>query len=210
MRIQSYRVDGATNSEMGNNLRYVPVIHDRGTLDGVQRVLFGGGFRFWLHRLLFLDSLSFLSHGKFSSSLERYILVDIDDIFVGKPGTRMKPEDVKVCLLYLLCFCYFGAFFCRITINDSCSCFYAVSVLPFFFLYVFVFLDISGREGSRNSGVGREEGGNKKDRQKTKQIDALRAVYPTISHCRIDDVKIIFLLVLRLNAVLFTQAFYRP
>ena len=29
---------------------------------------------------------------------DRYILVDIDDIFVGKEGTRMKVEDVKVLL----------------------------------------------------------------------------------------------------------------
>ncbi|KAK9399118.1 NDST4: Bifunctional heparan sulfate N-deacetylase/N-sulfotransferase 4 [Crotalus adamanteus] len=28
--------------------------------------------------------------------LEKYILVDIDDIFVGKEGTRMNVKDVKV------------------------------------------------------------------------------------------------------------------
>lgn len=70
------------------------VIKDHGQLDGIQRVLFGSGLRFWLHRLLFLDALSYLSHGLLSLSLERMMLVDIDDIFVGEKGTRIKPDDV--------------------------------------------------------------------------------------------------------------------
>ncbi|XP_048485283.1 bifunctional heparan sulfate N-deacetylase/N-sulfotransferase [Plutella xylostella] len=74
------------------------VIQDHGRLDGVQRVLFGSGLQFWLHRLLFLDALSYLSHGQLSLSLERWILVDIDDIFVGERGTRLHVEDVKALL----------------------------------------------------------------------------------------------------------------
>lgn len=62
------------------------VVQDHGRLDGVQRVLFGSGLQFWLHRLLFLDALSYLSHGQLSLSLDRWILVDIDDIFVGERG----------------------------------------------------------------------------------------------------------------------------
>lgn len=77
-------------------IRYVPVIHDRGYFDGVRRVFFGNGLTFWLHKLLLLDTLSFLSHGKLSISLDRYVLVDVDDIFVGRPGTRMKRDDVEV------------------------------------------------------------------------------------------------------------------
>jgi heparan sulfate N-deacetylase/N-sulfotransferase NDST2 len=64
--------------------------------DGIQRVLFGGGLRFWLHKLLFLDSLSYLSHGQLSVSLQRFLLVDVDDIFVGERGTRLKKDDVMV------------------------------------------------------------------------------------------------------------------
>lgn len=71
------------------------VIQDHGLFDGIQRVLFGNGLKFWLHRLLFLDSLSFLSHGQLSLSLNRMILVDIDDIFVGEKGTRLQPDDVQ-------------------------------------------------------------------------------------------------------------------
>ena len=69
---------------------------DCGNFDGIQRVLFGSGLEFWLHRLLLLDAMSFLSHGKLSTSLQRYIQVDIDDIFVGQQGTRLKTADVEV------------------------------------------------------------------------------------------------------------------
>ncbi|KAI8040766.1 hypothetical protein M5D96_006709, partial [Drosophila gunungcola] len=71
------------------------VLQDRGQLDGIQRVLFGSSLRFWLHRLVFLDALSYLSHGQLSLNLERMILVDIDDIFVGEKGTRLRPDDVR-------------------------------------------------------------------------------------------------------------------
>ena len=84
-----------SNNEI-DEIIYVPVIRDKGTFDGVQRVFFGSGFDFWLHRLLFLDALSYLSNGKFSITLDRYIMVDIDDIFVGRPLTRMTKADVEV------------------------------------------------------------------------------------------------------------------
>ena len=77
-------------------ISYITAVQDLGLYDGIQRVIFGNGFKFWLHRLLFLDTLSYLSHGKFSITLDRYVLIDIDDIFVGKMGTRMTPEDVEV------------------------------------------------------------------------------------------------------------------
>lgn len=70
------------------------VLQDHGKLDNIQRIFFGAGLKFWLHRLLFLDALSYLSHGQLSVSLNRMILVDIDDIFVGERGTRLKPDDV--------------------------------------------------------------------------------------------------------------------
>ena len=71
---------------------------DKGQLDGIRRVLFGGGLKFWLHRLLFLDAVSYLSRGRLSVSLKRYILIDIDDIFVGEKGTRLKNSDVEAIL----------------------------------------------------------------------------------------------------------------
>lgn len=77
----------------------VPILQDIGLYDGIQRILFGNNFNFWLHTLVFLDSLSYLSHGKLSIPLERYFLIDVDDIFVGKTGTRMKVEDVDVSII---------------------------------------------------------------------------------------------------------------
>jgi len=69
---------------------------DKGEGDGIRRVLFGAGLKFWLHRLLFIDALSYLSRGRLSVSLKRYILIDIDDIFVGEKGTRLRKSDVEV------------------------------------------------------------------------------------------------------------------
>ena len=76
--------------------RYTTVLTDTGQLDGVRRVYFGSGLSFWLHKLLFIDALAFVSRGQFAQSLERRFVVDIDDIFVGKTGIRMTKEDVKV------------------------------------------------------------------------------------------------------------------
>ncbi|TSO98569.1 Bifunctional heparan sulfate N-deacetylase/N-sulfotransferase 4 [Bagarius yarrelli] len=74
------------------------VVQDLGLYDGVQRVLFGQGLDYWLHRLILVDAIAYLTGKKLSRSLDRYILVDIDDIFVGKKGTRMKVDDVKALL----------------------------------------------------------------------------------------------------------------
>ncbi|KAM9143522.1 bifunctional heparan sulfate N-deacetylase/N-sulfotransferase 4 isoform 4-T10 [Pangshura tecta] len=77
---------------------YATVIQDLGLHDGIQRVLFGNNLTFWLHKLIFIDAVSFLTGKKLALSLDRYILVDIDDIFVGKEGTRMNIQDVKALL----------------------------------------------------------------------------------------------------------------
>lgn len=85
-------------SEEASKTPLSTVIQDHGIFDGIQRVLFGSGLRFWLHKLLFLDSLSYLSHGQLSVSLQRYLLVDVDDIFVGERGTRLRKDDVVALL----------------------------------------------------------------------------------------------------------------
>ncbi|XP_072368813.1 bifunctional heparan sulfate N-deacetylase/N-sulfotransferase 1b [Scyliorhinus torazame] len=77
---------------------HTTVVQDLGLHDGIQRVLFGNNMNFWLHKLVFVDAVSFLTGKRLSLSLDRYILVDIDDIFVGKEGTRMKAGDVKALL----------------------------------------------------------------------------------------------------------------
>uniref|UniRef100_A0AAR2KZW9 [heparan sulfate]-glucosamine N-sulfotransferase n=1 Tax=Pygocentrus nattereri TaxID=42514 RepID=A0AAR2KZW9_PYGNA len=72
------------------------VMQDLGLHDGIQRVLFGGSLSFWLHKLLFVDAVGYLTGRRLSLSLDRFLLVDVDDIFVGKEGTRMKVADVEV------------------------------------------------------------------------------------------------------------------
>ena len=74
--------------------KVVPVIEDKGYLDGIRKIYFGNNLKYWLHIILFLDAVSYLSQGLFLLPNQRYILIDIDDIFVGKTGTRMKPHDV--------------------------------------------------------------------------------------------------------------------
>ncbi|XP_077965140.1 bifunctional heparan sulfate N-deacetylase/N-sulfotransferase 4 isoform X3 [Gasterosteus aculeatus] len=74
------------------------VVQDMGLYDGVRRVLFGQGLGYWLHRLILVDAISYLTDRKLALGLDRHILVDIDDIFVGKEGTRMNNKDVKALL----------------------------------------------------------------------------------------------------------------
>lgn len=89
----------------GTHRKFATVVHDRGLLDGIHRVYFGNSFQLWLHKLLFLDALATLSRGKLARPLNRWLLVDIDDIFVGRTGTRMNRSDVKVgCAFYQVYF----------------------------------------------------------------------------------------------------------
>ncbi|XP_069487167.1 bifunctional heparan sulfate N-deacetylase/N-sulfotransferase 4 isoform X2 [Ambystoma mexicanum] len=91
---ESYNQESMT-TPLSQAALHATVIQDSGLHDGIQRVLFGNNLNFWLHKLIFIDSISFLSGKKLALSLDRYILVDIDDIFVGKEGTRMNAKDVK-------------------------------------------------------------------------------------------------------------------
>ncbi|XP_031415841.1 bifunctional heparan sulfate N-deacetylase/N-sulfotransferase 4 [Clupea harengus] len=92
-------LEGAGSREpLGSAPLLATVVQDLGLFDGVQRVLFGHGLSYWLHRLILVDAISYLTGRKLSRSLERYILVDVDDIFVGKKGTRMNVNDVKALL----------------------------------------------------------------------------------------------------------------
>uniref|UniRef100_A0A8C1Y6E0 Bifunctional heparan sulfate N-deacetylase/N-sulfotransferase 1 n=1 Tax=Cyprinus carpio TaxID=7962 RepID=A0A8C1Y6E0_CYPCA len=70
-----------TRSAENTGLMHTSVVQDLGLHDGIQRVLFGHNLSFWLHKLVFVDALSFLTAKRLSLSLERFILVDIDDIF---------------------------------------------------------------------------------------------------------------------------------
>uniref|UniRef100_K7G968 [heparan sulfate]-glucosamine N-sulfotransferase n=1 Tax=Pelodiscus sinensis TaxID=13735 RepID=K7G968_PELSI len=77
---------------------HATVVQDLGLHDGIQRVLFGNNLNFWLHKLVFVDAIAYLTGKRLCLALDRYVLVDIDDIFVGKEGTRMKVSDVEALL----------------------------------------------------------------------------------------------------------------
>ena len=73
------------------------VLLDDGRRDGIKKVFFGGGFPFFLHTMLFMDSLEYLSPvSPTVFALERYLQIDVDDIFISKTGIRMKKKDVLV------------------------------------------------------------------------------------------------------------------
>lgn len=73
---------------------YILSMFDRGLYDGIKRVIFGGANHHWLNRVLLLEAIEHLSSGRILSPLERYIQIDVDDIFVGETGKRMNTSDV--------------------------------------------------------------------------------------------------------------------
>uniref|UniRef100_A0A6Q2YV18 [heparan sulfate]-glucosamine N-sulfotransferase n=1 Tax=Esox lucius TaxID=8010 RepID=A0A6Q2YV18_ESOLU len=77
---------------------HATVVQDLGIHDSIQRVLFGNNLSYWLHKLVFVDAIAYLTSKRLCLSLERHLLVDVDDIFVGKEGTRMKVTDVEALL----------------------------------------------------------------------------------------------------------------
>ncbi len=43
---------------------------------------------------ILLDLIAYSSHGRLQIELDRFVQIDIDDIFVGSTGKRMQPSDV--------------------------------------------------------------------------------------------------------------------
>ena len=74
------------------------VISDKGKVDGVKKVFIGGPITFWLIKLLLLDVIRDLTshHPVLRFGRERWVMVDIDDIFVAPKGRKMTPSDVQV------------------------------------------------------------------------------------------------------------------
>ena len=74
------------------------VISDKGKVDGVRKVFIGGPITFWLIKLLLLDVIRDLSshYPVLRFGRQRWVMVDIDDIFVAPKGRKMTPSDVQV------------------------------------------------------------------------------------------------------------------
>ena len=70
------------------------VIEDQGNSDHIKKIVIGGSkaMHQWYLKIVFLDALHYLSAGEISLPLTRYLLVDIDDIFVG--SARLVKSDV--------------------------------------------------------------------------------------------------------------------
>ncbi|XP_071510608.1 bifunctional heparan sulfate N-deacetylase/N-sulfotransferase 1-like [Diadema antillarum] len=71
------------------------VLYDRGWLDGIKRIYFGYSADQFMLSMLLLDSVAHLTQGRLQTALNRYVLIDIDDIFVGRTGIRLKESDVE-------------------------------------------------------------------------------------------------------------------
>eukprot|EP00111_Clytia_hemisphaerica_P000092 TCONS_00000215-protein len=71
-------------------------LYDQGLFDGVRKFIFGVSFwESWLYQLVLMDCLQLSSNGFLGNDLQRYIQIDVDDIFVGKTGKRLVKEDVQ-------------------------------------------------------------------------------------------------------------------
>ncbi|KAF1758713.1 hypothetical protein GCK72_015173 [Caenorhabditis remanei] len=71
------------------------VVRDLGREDGVERVIFGRNLTDFQVKMTFLDALWWAMGTEKTFGLERFVQIDIDDIFVGAAGTRIVEEDVN-------------------------------------------------------------------------------------------------------------------
>ena len=73
------------------------VLVDSDVIPGVVTILIGMDVRFWLTKLILLDIIkSYSSLPLLRFDNKRWVMVDIDDIFVAPQGLRMTTSDVEV------------------------------------------------------------------------------------------------------------------
>ncbi|CAD5218713.1 unnamed protein product [Bursaphelenchus okinawaensis] len=60
-----------------------------------QHIILGHNLTNWIAKTTFIDGLTFLLGETWTGGLERYIQIDIDDIFVGQIGTRLVKDDIS-------------------------------------------------------------------------------------------------------------------
>ncbi|GMT24256.1 hypothetical protein PFISCL1PPCAC_15553 [Pristionchus fissidentatus] len=82
-------------AEDAQGKRRAAIVRDRGVTDGVEKILIGHNLTEWIVGLGFLDSLRWSTKGRCGiATLDRFIQIDMDDVFVGARGTRMVANDV--------------------------------------------------------------------------------------------------------------------
>ena len=89
-------VSPRSSDHVMNERTKVAMLLDDGKASGIKRIFTTLSSTFFLNSLLFLDALKYLSILPARYTLKRYIQVDIDDIFIGKSGLRLKRSDVNV------------------------------------------------------------------------------------------------------------------
>ena len=73
---------------------------DTGINDGVQKIFIGSSIYFWMSKLLFLEVIrSYSPHPVTRFGRERWLMIDIDDVFVAPLGLKMTPDDVEVSIM---------------------------------------------------------------------------------------------------------------
>ena len=99
------------------------VISDKGKVDGVKKVFIGGPITFWLMKLLLLDVIRDLTshYPVLRFGRQRWVMVDIDDIFVAPKGRKMTPSDVQVKTTPLLTLCSTIKMMCTVLYRWMCS-----------------------------------------------------------------------------------------
>lgn len=79
---------------------------DRDLVPGAISILIGMDIRFWLTKLILLDMIeAYSKHRLLRFRNERWVMVDIDDIFVAPKGLKMTPHDVEVQMYTNVCVC---------------------------------------------------------------------------------------------------------
>ena len=65
-----------TGFKKDDDSKKITVLEDNGSSDGIPKILIGSGIsKHWIHKLLFLDAISWLSQGSIQISLTRYVQV---------------------------------------------------------------------------------------------------------------------------------------
>ena len=93
---ESYQTISYGVSQTSPNTKLITSVLDPGEVDGVQRIFFGHRHYIWLHKILYLDALAYITRGAMKMEKSKYLQIDIDDMFIGANGTKMRPPDVDV------------------------------------------------------------------------------------------------------------------
>ncbi|UMM30637.1 hypothetical protein L5515_012434 [Caenorhabditis briggsae] len=78
-----------------NGYERAVVLRDLGREDGVEKVIFGRNLTDFQIKITFLDALWWAMGDEKLFGLDRFVQVDIDDVFVGAQSTRIVEEDVR-------------------------------------------------------------------------------------------------------------------